>query len=108
VKHQTICIKQIEGVAMFHSTTLCAAHGGRGMTRLSDQCFAVHCLVAKLSVNSPLHCSALDGECGRLWRSPFARRNTLFTVARHAWAVTRSHGRGIFFSAPRRNYAMAI
>lgn len=85
---------------MFHIPTLCAQRAEHGMARLSEPCFGVHCFVGNAIVNSPLHCWALDAERERLWKSLFARRNILFTVARRAWGITRSNGRGIFFSVP--------
>ena len=72
----------------------------RGMARVSAACFGVHCFAENAIVNSPLHCWALDAERERLWKSLCARRNTLFTVARRACAITRSNCRGISFSAP--------
>jgi hypothetical protein len=86
---------------MFHIPTLCERRAERGMTRVSEPCFGVHCFAGNASVNSPLHCWALDAERERLCKSLCARRNTLFTVARRACAITRSNCRGISFSSPR-------
>jgi hypothetical protein len=85
---------------MFHIPTLCAQRAQRGMARLSDACFGVHCFAGNASVNSLLHCWALDGEGKQLWKSLCARRNTVFTVARRACGIIRSNCRGIFFSVP--------
>ena len=76
---------------MFHITVLCERRAERGMARVSAACFGVHFFAGNSIVNSPLHCWALDGECERLWKSLSARRNTLFTVARRACAITGSH-----------------
>jgi hypothetical protein len=85
---------------MFHIPTLCAQRAERGMARLSEACFSVHCFAGTAIVNSPLHCWALDGERERLCKSLCARLNIPFTVARRACGITRSNCRGIFFSVP--------
>lgn len=76
---------------MFHIPTLCAERAERGKARVSAACFGVHFFVGNASVNSPLHCWTLDGECERLWKSLCARVNTLLTNARRACAVTGWH-----------------
>jgi len=93
---------------MFHIPTLCAERAERGMARVSAACIGVHCFAGNASVNSPLYCWALDGECARLWTSRCARRNTLFTVARRACAITSSNCQGISFSAARLLVASAV
>jgi hypothetical protein len=75
---------------MFHITVLCERRAERAVTRLAAACFGVHFFAGNSIVNSALHCWVLDGECGRLWKSPSARLNTLFTVAPRACAITRS------------------
>jgi hypothetical protein len=76
---------------MFHIPTLRERRAERGLARLSAACFDVHCFAGNASVNSLLHCWALDGEWERLWKSLCARRNISFTVARRACAITRSY-----------------
>lgn len=76
---------------MFHIPTLCAEHAECAVTRVSEARFGVHFFVGNASVNSPLYCWALDGECAWLWKSLYARRNLPFTVAQNACAITGSH-----------------
>ncbi len=75
---------------MFHITVLCERRAEPAMARVSAARFGVHCFAENAVVNSPLHRWVLDGECERLWKSLCALRNTLFTVARRACAITAS------------------
>jgi len=93
---------------MFHIPTLGAEHAAATMARVSAARFAVHCFAANAGFNSALHCWTLAAECARLWKSRFARRNTLFTVARRACAITSSNCQGISFSAARLLVASAV
>jgi hypothetical protein len=93
---------------MFHITVIGAERAERGMTRLSAARFAVHCFAGNTGVNSALYCWTLAAECARLWKSRCARRNTLFTAARRACAITSSNCQGISFSAARLLVASAV
>ena len=93
---------------MFHITVIGAEGPERGMTRVSAACFAVHCFAGNTGVNSALHCWSLAAEYERLSTSLCARRNTPFTVARRACAITSSNCQGISFSAARLLVASAV
>ena len=85
---------------MFHIPTLRERRAERGMARLTATRFGVHFFAGNAIVNSPLHCWALDAGRERLCKSLCARRNTRFTVARRACAITSTNCRGISFSTP--------
>jgi len=91
IPYQTIRIKQFVCSNMFQNPKLCAERNEHGMAGVSAARFAVHCFAANASLNSPLHCSVLDGARARLWTSLAARRSVPRTIARRACAITTAH-----------------
>lgn len=78
---------------------LCAWRGSRPAAGVFAPWFGVHCFAANASVNSPLRCWALDGECERLWKSLWTRTNGSSTNAIGACAIHQVGSSGKIFCA---------